>query len=195
MAWTHDEFAETEHEGYTIGVLASGVIPTYRTGFDSRVVREIAFMEGTWWGVTREEAPGEDAAWMLPACVCGWRGVRVPYTGYDPQAPEAGRDQWDAHMAGLAAQLPSPEFAAKAEQAIVWIDEMRHFVDDAPSKTLPMLRMMRAMGERVDDQIAHTVAAARRSGESWTTIGQALGVTRQTAWQRYRHIDGSGPEQ
>lgn len=30
-----------------------------------------------------------------------------------------------------------------------------------------------------------TVAKARESGHSWTEIGDALGVTKQTAWQRF----------
>jgi hypothetical protein len=30
-----------------------------------------------------------------------------------------------------------------------------------------------------------TVGQAREAGHSWTEIGEALGVTRQTAWQRF----------
>jgi hypothetical protein len=30
-----------------------------------------------------------------------------------------------------------------------------------------------------------TVAGAREAGHSWTEIGDALGVTKQTAWQRF----------
>jgi hypothetical protein len=30
-----------------------------------------------------------------------------------------------------------------------------------------------------------TVMAARDAGHSWTAIGGALGVTKQTAWQRF----------
>jgi hypothetical protein len=31
-----------------------------------------------------------------------------------------------------------------------------------------------------------TVGKAREAGRSWTEIGNALGVTKQTAWQRFR---------
>jgi hypothetical protein len=30
-----------------------------------------------------------------------------------------------------------------------------------------------------------TVAQAREAGQSWTEIGKALGVTKQTAWERF----------
>jgi hypothetical protein len=30
-----------------------------------------------------------------------------------------------------------------------------------------------------------TVGKAREEGHSWTEIGEALGVTKQTAWQRF----------
>jgi hypothetical protein len=30
-----------------------------------------------------------------------------------------------------------------------------------------------------------TVGKAREAGHSWTEIGDALGVTKQTAWQRF----------
>jgi hypothetical protein len=30
-----------------------------------------------------------------------------------------------------------------------------------------------------------TVGEAREAGRSWTEIGNALGVTKQTAWQRF----------
>jgi hypothetical protein len=30
-----------------------------------------------------------------------------------------------------------------------------------------------------------TVGKAREAGQSWTEIGKALGVTKQTAWQRF----------
>jgi transcriptional regulator len=33
------------------------------------------------------------------------------------------------------------------------------------------------------------VAAARRSGASWTEIAAALGTTRQAAWERFRWVD------
>jgi hypothetical protein len=38
---------------------------------------------------------------------------------------------------------------------------------------------------KVDDKIAELVAHARASGKSWTDIGHALGITKQSAWEKY----------
>jgi hypothetical protein len=42
---------------------------------------------------------------------------------------------------------------------------------------------------KVDDKIAELVAHARASGKSWTEIGQALGITKQSAWERFSGVD------
>lgn len=38
---------------------------------------------------------------------------------------------------------------------------------------------------KVDDKLAELVANARAAGKSWTEIGQALGITKQSAWEKY----------
>jgi hypothetical protein len=43
---------------------------------------------------------------------------------------------------------------------------------------------------KVDDKIQELVAHCRSTGKSWTQIGQALGMTKQAAWERF-----SGEEQ
>lgn len=41
----------------------------------------------------------------------------------------------------------------------------------------------------IETELAATVSRARAAGHSWEVIGDALGVTRQAAHQRYRHLD------
>lgn len=42
-----------------------------------------------------------------------------------------------------------------------------------------------ALRDEVDDVIARAVASWRARGESWATIGEALGISKQGAQQRY----------
>jgi hypothetical protein len=42
-----------------------------------------------------------------------------------------------------------------------------------------------AAHQNVDRAVAHHVAALRARGLSWARIGEALGMTRQSAWERF----------
>jgi hypothetical protein len=56
---------------------------------------------------------------------------------------------------------------------------------DWQSNPLAALRECRRAATALEKAIQQTVTAARDAGESWTAIGDALGVTKQTAWQRF----------
>jgi hypothetical protein len=42
---------------------------------------------------------------------------------------------------------------------------------------------------KVEDKIRELVAYCRQTGKSWTQIGQALGMTKQSAWERFSGED------
>jgi hypothetical protein len=42
---------------------------------------------------------------------------------------------------------------------------------------------------KVDDKIQELVAYCRHAGKSWTQIGQALGITKQSAWEKFSGED------
>ena len=50
---------------------------------------------------------------------------------------------------------------------------------------LSMLPRVATLSAQVDHQLAHSVAHARSRGITWTRIGAALGMTRQSAWERF----------
>ena len=50
------------------------------------------------------------------------------------------------------------------------------------------------LGEISDHLIGHFVDNARRSGASWTDIGQSMGVTKQAAQKRFVPKDGEPPQ-
>jgi hypothetical protein len=50
---------------------------------------------------------------------------------------------------------------------------------------LDMLPKVAAISQQVEHQLAHAVAHARGRGITWTRIGAALGMTRQSAWERF----------
>lgn len=56
----------------------------------------------------------------------------------------------------------------------------------AKGRLLDVLAALGRLRALVDRRIAETVGAGRREGATWAEIAAALGVTRQTAHERYR---------
>jgi hypothetical protein len=52
-------------------------------------------------------------------------------------------------------------------------------------KELAQLNEVAHRVEEVEDDLLAAVAEARKAGASWTDIAEALGVTRQSAWERW----------
>lgn len=51
----------------------------------------------------------------------------------------------------------------------------------------PLLLLLNGadMQRRLEERMGALVAMARAQGRSWTEVGRALGVSKQTAWERY----------
>lgn len=54
-------------------------------------------------------------------------------------------------------------------------------------RLLTRLPRIAASAAQVEGSLRSWVGEARRRGLSWTQIGEALGVTRQSAWERFAH--------
>lgn len=53
-------------------------------------------------------------------------------------------------------------------------------------KALADIRLVRSL---LDMAELNAVRAARQSGASWTDVATMLGVSRQSAWERWREVD------
>lgn len=56
---------------------------------------------------------------------------------------------------------------------------------DWESEPLDGLREACRVSRALDKLTRESVQRARAAGHTWTQIGEALGVTKQTAWERY----------
>lgn len=54
------------------------------------------------------------------------------------------------------------------------------------------LQCVREIRQKCDTTELRTVREARAAGVTWTEIATALGVTRQSAWERFRELDPEG---
>jgi hypothetical protein len=82
---------------------------------------------------------------------------------------------------GLCTELcaaPSQDISA-AEAATRWEQNMS---DDDLLAHLPRVA---AAAAQVEEQLTRWVRIARSRGITWTRIGESLGMTRQSAWERF----------
>lgn len=83
---------------------------------------------------------------------------------------------------GLCVEILTEEESGKATDKPAvpnWEDRLS---DEELLTTLPKVA---ALSAQVDQQLAHSVAHARSRGITWTRIGAALSMTRQSAWERF----------
>jgi hypothetical protein len=182
MGWIYEGDAPGSHEGYSLGVLASGVIPTWRSS-GAGAVYELCFTDGIWEG-GREDDPGQVPAWLLPACACAWRGERIDYV--PASADRAAREQWYGHIRQIESELAPTAVARAVEDFFGALSAAGEAVADRP---IPSLLELHRAETRLGAEIRQAVALVRRQGRSWADIGDALGIHRQTAWERYRDVD------
>jgi hypothetical protein len=62
-------------------------------------------------------------------------------------------------------------------------------ITDEHIDPLVLLVVLAHGATRVEDKIQELAAYCRRAGKSWTEIGQALGMTKQSAWERFAGED------
>lgn len=189
MGWIEENVAGHD-EGVAVGVLANGTVPTYMIG-DYRAERH--FMDGTWDGPAGE--PEEFPAFLRPKCSCGWRGadiqVSVDGDGLFDQAmvgfdENKAREAWQAHVAEAASRGREEELFAEARRAVLAM----HHVSD-PLVRLRKLDLLEAL---ISGAKENGVREARAADKSWTTIGEALDMSKSTAYARYNGgaIDKAG---
>lgn len=75
-----------------------------------------------------------------------------------------------------------------AEQSIDQLDPADPSVKVRDGRHLRHVREAAEAADAATDALRHAVAEARVNGESWGTIGMALGVSRQAAQQRFREV-------
>lgn len=178
MTWVTDDGA---HEGWVLPTFADGGLGgawgAPPDGSTSRAVavtrigtRELEYADWQW------RSPSEITGWVS-GCSCRWRGttwtrVATP----DEHDPAAGRVYAEDGMADDQSQL---EDRAHREWA-------RHV---APDEALRVVSDLAGKQAEIGRQLDAAVAKSRALGKSWDAIGRAAGVSRQSAWERWRGTD------
>jgi hypothetical protein len=107
-------------------------------------------------------------------CSCGWQG-----------------DRWERVNSPAAADFNhrrdyvSPDDSAHASQKVEDAIHNEWKAHIAPPEALLNLEAAAREYNRAGHRLAKTVAAAKASGASWADIGRAVGISRQSAHERW----------
>ncbi|WP_018584628.1 hypothetical protein [Salinispora arenicola] len=121
-----------------------------------------------------------DAVGYRAGCSCGWVGTR------DYPAADQGRwmatSEWGGHIRPLLAATPPSWLLNRSD---VLRDNVAELATTWPLQALGILAQVERWQRPL---IERAVAQARETGLSWTEIGNALGISRQSAHERFRNI-------
>ncbi|WP_026184773.1 hypothetical protein [Salinispora vitiensis] len=121
-----------------------------------------------------------DAAGYRAGCSCGWVGSR------DYPVADEGRwmatAEWGGHIRPLLAATP-PGWLLNRSDTLR--DGVAELTTTWPLQALGILAQVERWQRPLIEQ---AVTQARASGLSWAEIGNALGISRQSAHERFRKI-------
>jgi hypothetical protein len=183
MGWLGPVVGNTQHEGYVLPLFADG---QEGSGVSSGRGYHVGEYDGTDDGDWRS---AEQVTGWHAACECGWRGVDWTRV-YSPAA--AGAPAWSGPEDGCVADranrliymghtAPWADLDDDAENAV--IDELRAHI--RPWKALEEVGDLAEQHARIGREIDAAVASARSGGATWADVGRAVGITRQSARERW----------
>ena len=113
---------------------------------------------------------------------------------------EAWRNAWDdsLSMAKLMHNLQDPDFVEALDAPPDTAAQPVRVNLDLPTKAknlsnpLAELQGLAFMAQMIERTKLDVVAECRRRGRSWAQIGDALGVSRQSAWMKYGADEADG---
>lgn len=114
--------------------------------------------------------------------------------GNEPTKTKPARPDWVLEMEGadiVFGQAAPPEFKSEPWTIHFSLPSDLSELDDVAD---PLLYIYAGSGfvRDVESKMDLLVAMAREQGRSWTEIGRALGVTKQTAWARLARVVAEG---
>lgn len=174
MGWLGPVVGNTQHEGYVLPLFADG---QEGSGTSSGRGYHVGEYDGTDAGDWR---PSSEVTGWVAACECGWRGL--------PWARDSSGSNVDAcvvdHMKRVIHLGHAAEWADlddDAESAV--IGQWRAHI--APWKSLEDVGDLAARYAEVGRELDAAVASARSGGATWADVGRAVGITRQSARERW----------
>ncbi|WP_052443339.1 hypothetical protein [Streptacidiphilus neutrinimicus] len=192
MGWVYADgyngsYDETKpHDGNVVAVLSDGTDAGRDTWEDGQ---ESDRRDLLWaWSFKYDGREGRRKAQALRAiCSCGWRGARRPADFTDPDACDPQMEQeWKRHCELSLYRDPTRRLHRLLAQLGDVFDELTNPSDpDEQPRPLLAAHMAKILQMDIETWQKNAVRAARDGGFSWDEIAGPLGMSKQTAHERF----------
>lgn len=177
MGWLGPVVGNVQHEGWVVPLFADGA---EGNGSSSAAGIYVSTPSGV-----DEVRPDAAVVGWRAGCECEWRGR--PWTRVH-SAAAAGAEAWhsDGSVVDETHRLifqPGGFYDLDNVAERVVIDEWREHI--APFKAVESVEEAAAKYGAAGRELDNAVAAARAAGASWADIGRAVGISRQSAHERW----------
>ncbi|MFJ5952591.1 hypothetical protein [Streptomyces noursei] len=185
--WGDDRDGRREHEGLARALDESGAP-------DGRIWNGHSWQEWDSWSETGAvtfplHAGGPTA--LRAECQCVWRGPTRPLDADPSVTAAAVKADWEQHIAAATVATPPRDVAEQMDDLLLRLSAL------AQDRPLAALGALRDLEGKIEPLRVGAVGRARRQGDSrpivWQKVADALGVTRQAAWEKYQFA-GNGAD-
>jgi hypothetical protein len=174
--WNDERDGQRSHEGLVRG-LSAGQAP------DGRIWNGHRWQEWDSWQatglVTFPIHPGEPEQ-VRAECQCTWHGPSHPVGDSPEAAAVAVKADWEEHLASETEAMYPVDVADDLD------DLFGRLYALAQQQPLAALAALRELEGRIEPLRVVAVARVRHRNESWQKVAGALGVARQSAWEKYQ---------
>ncbi|MFE9387076.1 hypothetical protein ACFYMO_28205 [Streptomyces sp. NPDC007025] len=185
MGWESDEFGG-DHEGHCVAVLGDGSKPApVQVPFTRPDGTEGTSPNSSWWMYDGEHGPRAVA--VRAGCTCGWRSTDMFPIDFDDWGKTDGfEDNTGPYAAWEIQHLARLLGATVPDRVREATDHLREMLTDlARTRPLAAAAAAAAAEKMSGKRLQLAVTAARDIEHTWPEIGDAMGVTRQSAHQRF----------
>lgn len=178
MGWITDD---GDHEGWAAAEFPDGRVSTGASSAAGVLIRTPEDAISMASIASAETADGRTAIGWRGMCTCGWRGP-------------------------LWRRVPTEDAAALARRLVYWAEPdiwaeppgaLPEAIRDEwnahlPSPALVGVKAAAAAARQADGDLDEAVRRARLDGATWAAIGDAAGMTRQSANERWKRLQDLG---
>ena len=193
MGWLYSQGTNASegdpHEGWVVAVLSSG--DADRDTLED--VREAWERELSWaWSFKYDGQEGRrKAQGVRVICACGWRGPRRPADFTDPDACDAElKQRWARHCEVSLSRMLTERLTRLFAQLGETFEKLngRLPLEHEPARPLLAVYATTRLQADAETQQLEAVRMAKAAGFSWDEIGDALGMSKQSAWEKFADL-------